>query len=86
MLVAGQIVKSAAGHDKDRFHMIVEVKKDCVFIADGRERKLQKPKRKNPLHVRPTNTVLDMNEIVTDKKLRKALADFSGANTEEGGD
>lgn len=81
MLVTGQIVKSIAGHDKDRFYMIVQVEKDSVTIADGKARKLGKPKRKNVLHIAPTNTILDPVVLTTDKKLRKALADFRGETT-----
>lgn len=76
MLKAGQIVKSIAGHDKDRFYVVVDVEKNSVTIADGKMRKLEKPKRKNMLHIRPTNTALDLAVITTDKKLRKALADY----------
>lgn len=85
MLKAGQIVKSIAGHDKDRFYMLVTAEAQSVTIADGKARKLEKPKRKNVLHVRPTNTLLDTAEITTDKKLRKALADYRKENGEEGG-
>lgn len=76
MLKAGQIVKSIAGHDKDSFYVLVDVEKNYVTIADGKLRKLEKPKRKNVLHVRPTNTLLDLEVLATDKKLRKALADY----------
>lgn len=86
MLVAGQIVKSTAGHDKGTFYMVVETRGHSVTIADGKARKLAKPKRKNMLHVAPTSTVLDPVVLTTDKKLRKALADYRGETTLEGGD
>lgn len=85
MLKAGQIVKSIAGHDSGKFYMIVEVEKNRVTIADGKARKLIKPKAKNPAHLRPTNTVLDPAAAETDRKLRKALAEFRRATTLEGG-
>lgn len=75
---AGQIVKSVAGHDKNKFYVIVSAQENSVAIADGKARRLDKPKRKNILHVRPTNTVLDLSVLTTDKKLRKAIADFRG--------
>ena len=85
MLKPGQIVKSIAGHDKGSFYMVVEaINGGYVTIANGKARKLIKPKRKNPLHVRPTNTFLDVSVIVTDKKLRKVLAEYRGEITEEG--
>lgn len=86
MLQAGRIVRSIAGHDKDKFYLIVGVAGNRVFIADGRLRKLGRPKAKNVLHVRPTNAVLDMKIVTTDKKLREALAPYNrGESQEEGG-
>ena len=40
----GMIVRSAAGHDKGNFLVITAVEGDFAFIADGKERKLEKPK------------------------------------------
>lgn len=84
MLKSGQIVKSIAGHDKNSFYMVVETASGYVTIADGKTRKLGKPKRKNPLHVRATKALLDVSLIVTDKKLRNALAAYRGEFTGEG--
>ena len=88
MLQAGNVVRSVAGHDKNKFYVIVEVKEDCVYIANGKGRKLEKPKCKNIKHVRKTNMVLDLNSVATNKKLRQALAPFEkgpGAAEHEGG-
>lgn len=89
MLRPGRVVRSIAGHDKDRFYMIVSVTGGKVTIADGKARKLEKPKAKNPLHVRVTDTVLDPGAVTTDKGLRLALRAFnapaSGKAGEEGG-
>lgn len=87
MLKAGCVVKSMAGHDKNKFYVIVKLEGDCVYIADGRARKLGKPKRKNVKHVRKTNMMLDLNIVTTDKKLRQALGAIgAGAAGQEGGD
>jgi ribosomal protein L14E/L6E/L27E len=84
-LVAGCVVRSIAGHDKDSFYVVVEVLGQRVRIADGKARKLGKPKAKNTLHVRPTTLVLDMQEVKTDKKLRETLKAFAQAAEEEEG-
>lgn len=83
VLKTGQIVRSAAGHDKDKYYAVVGICEKGVMIANGKARKLAKPKAKNPLHVKKTNTVLSLEALTTDKQLRKALADFSG-DTEGG--
>ena len=85
MPVVGTVVKSAAGHDKNKFYVIVETDGDSVYIADGKARPLEKPKRKNGKHVRKTNMVLDLNAVATNKKLREALRDIGAAAAHEGG-
>ena len=74
MIETGTVVKSIAGHDKNRFYCIVAAGPGGVFIADGKSRPLEKPKRKNEKHLRPTNAKLNLDLLVTDKKLRCALA------------
>lgn len=73
LIKLGSIVKSAAGHDKNRFYMVTAIEDSFVYIADGRERKLLKPKKKNIKHVDVTSMVLDINTVETDKKLRELL-------------
>lgn len=77
MLCLGKVVKSMAGHDKDRFFCIVGMNQDSVELADGKIRPLEKPKTKNTKHVQDTSTVLDLNVVDTNKKLRAALRPFN---------
>ena len=75
MLQKGQVVYSAAGHDKDSFYVVVEVDRDgCCRIADGRRRGLGSPKRKNPKYLRATRGVIQLAQIGSDRALRRALA------------
>lgn len=88
MLQTGSVVKSIAGHDKNKFYVIVSMRQDYVTIADGRARKLAKPKIKNIKHIRATKTILDLEVVTTDKKLRLALLPFQGTmavSEQEGG-
>lgn len=78
-IVRGRIVRSKAGRDKDTFYIVVK-SDEAVWVANGRERKLSSPKRKNPKHLALTATVLSVPE--TDKQLRRALRDF-GADFKE---
>ncbi|MGN1137749.1 MAG: hypothetical protein ACI4SF_16205 [Oscillospiraceae bacterium] len=71
----GMIVRSAAGHDKGNFLVITAVEGDFAFVADGKERKLQKPKKKRLKHLKLTNTVIDTDNL-TDKGLRKIISAF----------
>lgn len=71
----GMIVRSAAGHDRGNFLVITAVEGDFAFIADGKERKLEKPKKKRLKHLKLTNTVIDTDNL-TDKGLRKIISAF----------
>ena len=75
-VVKGSVVKALAGRDQDRLFVAVAVEDRCVFIADGKERKLEKPKRKNIKHISPTGKAVDMTDM-TDKKLRKLVSAFT---------
>lgn len=75
----GQIVCSRAGRDKDKFLVVVGIDDGMLLVCDGRERPLERPKRKNVKHLRFTNTRLDENSYKTNKSLKKALAEYRGA-------
>jgi len=72
----GLMVRSLAGRDKGRFMVVVSAENGFVFLADGKERKLASPKKKNVRHIAPTNTVIDLNGL-TDKALRAAVRRFT---------
>lgn len=71
----GQIVISKAGHDSGRFFIVTDVSDGYVFLSDGKERKLENPKKKNQKHIAKTNPVFEIP--ATDKQLRKLLGKFS---------
>lgn len=80
-ILQGSIVKSMAGHDKDSYYIITGIDGEYVYIANGKERKLQKPKRKSIKHIAPTKTIINLTEI-SNKKIKKLLNEFSN-NTEQ---
>lgn len=72
-LKTGQVVKSTAGHDKGELLVVAGFEKNKVLLCDGKHRKLQKLKAKNPKHIEPTDTVLDGDSMATNRKIRKML-------------
>lgn len=72
-LKCGMVVKSIAGHDKDRFYVIVDIKGNRAYIADGKLRTVEAPKPKNFMHLRRTNSVAELENFSTNKQLRKFL-------------
>lgn len=80
MIAAGTVVISSAGHDCGRAMMVVRIDGDYIFVADGKERKLEKPKKKNQKHVRVTNRAVNPEEL-TDRKLRRTLRELFGQDS-----
>ena len=72
----GQIVCSKKGRDKGYFLAVVGEEQDFVLVCDGKERPIERPKKKNVKHLSFTNTVLDKNCFNSNKSLRIALAVF----------
>jgi ribosomal protein L14E/L6E/L27E len=72
-LKVGQVVKSVAGHDKGDLLVIAGFEKTKVLVCDGKHRRLEKPKCKNPKHLQATETLLEPDSMATNKMLRKIL-------------
>ena len=73
---------SLAGRDKGRLLAIVESREDYVLVCDGKERPLQRPKRKNISHLKAMNIRLEEEAFRGNRALQKALA--AAENAEEG--
>jgi ribosomal protein L14E/L6E/L27E len=52
----GDIVKSIAGRDVGIDFLVVNVDGDNVYLVNGRDRKIQNPKKKNKKHLRKVLT------------------------------
>ncbi|MDR0863159.1 MAG: KOW domain-containing RNA-binding protein [Oscillospiraceae bacterium] len=77
------IVQSLRGHDAGASFFVVAADDIFVSLADGKTRKLEKPKRKKRKHValvsrRDTNLTekLRNGDRVTNAELRRALTEF----------
>ena len=81
----GSIVLATAGRDQDGLFFVVGQADGFLLLADGKRRKLERPKRKNPRHLHPmffrefdhpVIQKLQEGTPVTNRELRKALAAF----------
>lgn len=72
MEYTGRPVLSIAGHDKDTLLCVVGMEGDRVLLADGRRRKVQKPKRKQFKHIVFIETAAHSGPM-TNKALRAYL-------------
>ena len=79
----GRIVCSKSGRDKGYFMVVIKKDEKFLYVADGKERPLENPKRKNPKHLCFTNSSIEENSYKTNKSLRKALAVYRDSAVKE---
>ena len=71
--MVGRVVISNAGRDKEKVMVIVKETENYLLVCDGKERRLTRPKRKNPKHLKLTKLYLEAHQLETNRALRKAL-------------
>ncbi len=82
---AGDIVYAKAGRDKDKPFVVTEVlDEQYVLLADGRQRRAEKPKKKKVKHLLKSGHAsvyiqqkLQTGVKVTNPDLKKVLAEFN---------
>lgn len=68
----GKLAISLSGHDKDSIYVIIKEEAADVYLADGRVRTVDKPKRKNKKHIQIIKRLPEeiTNLLVEEKKFR----------------
>lgn len=79
-LTLGSIVRSRAGRDKGNYLAVTAIEDNAVLICDGKERPLERPKRKNLKHIAVTTAVLGADDMANNRALRRALRSYSQKN------
>ena len=79
----GDVVRSAAGHDRGELFLVLREEGDFLWLVDGKGRKLETPKKKRRKHVvsagvwtHPVTGRLREGGPVLDSEIRRALAAF----------
>lgn len=82
---AGDLVLSVAGHDRNRYYIVMSVDGDYCYICDGKKHKCDKPKKKKIKHVISTGEKsklvkekLSENAWVTNVQLRREISSCKG--------
>ncbi len=91
--MVGMLATAKAGHDKNQLYIIIEETEKEVWLADGKIRTQQHPKRKNKKHIQiwkkqtPLLTSirerLIMGETVRDEEIKRAMKLLVGSELEE---
>ena len=57
--MVGMFAVSKAGHDKGQMYIIVKEEGDFVYLADGRLKTIEAPKKKRKKHLQPIKKGMD---------------------------
>lgn len=88
----GSLAISKAGHDKDETFVIISEDNDYVYLVDGRNRTLDKPKRKKRKHIQPIYHVesqiirkLDNDEKIINEDIKRTIKLWEQQSQNSGG-
>lgn len=83
MYTKGQIVYSKCGRDRANPFIVLAFDEEFLYLADGKIRKIQKPKKKKKKHVQIVEKIdynikkkLDESLYLLDADIRKALEPY----------
>lgn len=57
--MVGMFAVSKAGHDKGQMYIIIKEEGDFVYLADGRLKTIESPKKKRKKHLQPVKKGID---------------------------
>ena len=77
-LEKGLVVLSKAGRDKGCFFVVLSSEERYVFLIDGRMHPLERPKKKNRVHISATKLHLPQESMVANSEIQKALKKLQG--------
>lgn len=83
----GDVVISVSGHDIGEWYIVEEVLNNFVYLIDGKNKPIDKPKKKKIKHVVKANCFaedvakkLTSGQMVQNAEVRKALKFFKNNN------
>ena len=83
----GQVVVSKSGRDKGYSFIVVHTEGKFVYVVDGDLRKIEKPKKKNPHHLKAIQVVfrevaekLKSGETIRNADFRKMLSTLDASS------
>ena len=79
--MVGMFATSKAGHDKGQMYIIIKEEGNFVYLADGRTRTLEKPKKKRIKHLQAVKAGIDIalaeklknGQIVYNEEIKSAI-------------
>lgn len=78
----GMLAKSKAGHDKDKLYIIIQADPSYVYLADGKIRTINKPKKKKRKHIQLMKEEYDVKNL-DDVRIRRILDEWGKKENRE---
>lgn len=72
----GMLVKSLRGHDNGIVYAISSIEKDFLYLVNGEERTIDRPKKKRIKHVQRMNKIINLeqcNDVQLKREIKVAL-------------
>lgn len=89
-ITRAHLVEATAGREAGKLFYVLETEGEYLFLADGKSRRVEAPKRKKRKHVRFIADTGDRiavkireSEKVTNSELRKSIASYYGADNSD---
>ncbi len=84
----GDFVIAVSGREKGKCFVVLSVENQFLYLCDGKNRKVSKPKKKKIKHIEYAGTSSSdvcqkLQSGITDKAIRRALSEFRGNLTAE---
>ena len=91
-IAKSNIVRSVAGRDTGSLFFVLATEGDFLLLADGKQRRLENPKRKRRKHVALVGESHSLvaekirsSEKITNSELRRAIAAVRGGDQDQEG-
>lgn len=80
---SGMLAVSKAGHDKGKLYVVVDADLEYVYLADGENRSVSKPKKKKRRHIQinyyipgALKKTLEAGQKLEDEQIKKAIKEY----------
>lgn len=77
----GMLVKSLAGHDKNKIYVIADLDETYVYLVDGELKTFEKMKKKKKIHVQLIKKEYDI-EKADDVRIKRILKEYTNHRAE----
>lgn len=79
----GMLAVSKAGHDKGRLYVVLKADPQFVYLADGKNRSVDRPKKKKRKHIQINYYIpgilkqtLEEKQKLEDEQIKKAIKEY----------